>query len=98
VHRKLLELKRSEVYVQFRLLAGLSQQKLWFDPRLVYVRLLVDKMSLGQTSVFHCLYHSIDAKHISFNHRLRCIILTAGSVCYVKQFSLPGVTRTLEGS
>jgi len=92
VHRKLLELKRSEVYVQFRLLASLSQQKLRFDPRLVHVRLFVDKMSLGQTSVFHCLHHSIDATHISFNHRLRCRILAAESVVYVRQFALSGVT------
>jgi hypothetical protein len=79
VNRKLLELKLREVYMQFKLLAGLSQQKLRFDPRLVHVRLVADKMSLGQTSVVHCLYHSIDATHISFNHSLRCIILAAES-------------------
>lgn len=96
MNRKLLELKKREVYVQFRLLAGLSQQKLRFDPRLIHVRLLVVKMSLGRTSVFHCLYHSFDATHISFSHRLRCIILAAESVICVKQFPLSGVT--LEGT
>lgn len=75
--------------MQFRLLADLSQQKLRFDPRLVHVHLLVDEMSLGQTSVFRCLYHSIAATHISFNHRLRCIIL---AVIYVKRFPPLGVT------
>ena len=89
MHGKLLERKGREAYVQFRLLAGLSHQKLRFDSRLVDVHLLVDKMSLGHTSVFHCLYHSIAATHIYFNHRLRCIIL---AVIYVKKFPLLGVT------
>jgi len=88
VRRKLLELKGREAYVQFRLLASLSQQKLWFDPRVVHVHLLADKMSLGHISVFYCLYHSIAATHISFNHRLRCIIL---AVIYVKKFPLLGI-------
>jgi len=60
------------------------------------VCLLVDKLSLGLTYVFHSLYHSIDATHISLNHRLGSIILAAESVIYVQQFPLLGVT--LEGT
>jgi hypothetical protein len=69
VNQILLEL---EIYMQFSLLAGLLQQKLRFDPRLVRVRLFAEKMSLGQISVVHPVYYSIDATHISFSHSLRC--------------------------
>jgi hypothetical protein len=46
-----------------RLVAGLPQRRLGFDPRSVHVGFVVDKVTLGQvfppsTSVFPCQFHS----------------------------------------
>jgi len=60
-----------EFNASFRqLVACLSSRRTGFDPRSVHVRLVVDRMALGQVFLrilrfFPCLYHSISAAYSS---------------------------------
>jgi hypothetical protein len=68
------EFKRREFYVQFKLVSRLSPQKLRFDPRLVRMDFVVDKVSVGQTSVSPVsINQSMPRTHISFSHSPYCL-------------------------